>query len=412
MLGLAAMERPERTILALPIKPGTSIREEERRKNEAVSLLETYGAHVVASIAFTLKGEDSAFLIGPGQTGELKEDCLFFEADSVCFDCALRPRTQRNLEEVLGLPVMDRNELIIEIFSQRAHSREARLQTALAKAQMLLPRLKQRGAAFAQQRGGVRGAKGEGETRIELDRRHLEEVITTLKKEIALVRRQRETQRKKRMGGGIASFALVGYTNAGKSSLMSALTGKEAFAEDKLFATLDTLARRLSIAPGLDVLLFDTVGFVSNLPHSLIDAFASTLEEAALADVLIIVLDSSADDIEEQMETTDKVLAELGAEGKPRIMVLNKIDKESANEVAFRRVSLAAGDAIAVSAKTGEGLPLLKERMKELALPIMGMERKTIALCDSSAIEAAYKTGRIVSADYGQESVTFLLRHP
>ena len=132
MLGLAAMERPERTILVLPIKPGTSIREEERRKNEAVSLLETYGAHVVASIAFTLKGEDSAFLIGPGQAGELKEDCLFFEADSVCFDCALRPRTQRNLEEVLGLPVMDRNELIIEIFSQRAHSREARLQTALA----------------------------------------------------------------------------------------------------------------------------------------------------------------------------------------------------------------------------------------------------------------------------------------
>lgn len=382
----------------------------KRQEEEAMALLDTCGYDTASVVAFNLRAVSSATLIGKGQAEEVAGHVLLFDPDVVYFDTSLSPRVARNLEEMFQKPVMDRNELIIEIFAQRARSREARLQVALAKAEFLLPRLKQKGNTYSQQRGGVRGAKGEGERQIELDRRKLEEEITRLKREIAEVKRQRDTQRKKRLGSGTPSFALVGYTNSGKSSLLKALTGADTFCEDKLFATLDPLGRSLELSQGLSVLLSDTVGFVSNLPHSLIDAFSSTLEESVLADVLIIVMDASSEDVEENLATTEEVLESLGAGGKRTIHVLNKCDLARRNEIAVARIKARRPGAIEVSAKTGLNLDALKTAIRKEAEAVLGVRTFTIPASETGRIERVYREERILAADYSPEGVTFTVK--
>ncbi len=400
----------ERVLVVTLAENGEDDNALRRMDEEAINLLDTLGLHVVSTLTFPIKSINSATYIGSGQAEEVKLHALQFDATLVYFDTALSGRNNRNLEALLELPVMDRNELIIEIFATRARTREARLQVALARCQFLLPRLKQGANPYSQQRGGVRGAKGEGERQIELDRRRLEEEIGRLKKEIETVRRQRRTQRKRRLAGDTVSFALVGYTNSGKSSLLKALTGQDTFCEDKLFATLDPLERTLELDIGLKVLLCDTVGFVSRLPHFLIDAFSSTLEEATLADALILVLDGSDEKIVDDYETTLSVLGELEALDKTMAVVFNKCDMERGDEVGLVTIAAMRKPSFSTSAKTGEGLEALKSWMKDQALSLSHVERITLALDDAQAIAEVYAQGGIISADYQAESVTFTLR--
>lgn len=410
MLMIETAQDGERALIVIISENRESEYRLKRQEEEAVSLLETLGIQSLSTLFFNVRERNSSTLIGRGQAEEVRQHTIFFETTLVYFDTSLSPRISRNLESYLQQPVLDRNELIIEIFASRARTREARLQVALARAQFLLPRLKQGINPYSQQRGGVRGAKGEGEKQIELDRRQLEKVIVKLRREIENVRKDRTTQRKKRLSSSVPSFALAGYTNSGKSSLVKALTGFDTFAEDMLFATLDPLEKTLQLEDGLSVILCDTVGFVSNLPHFLINAFSSTLEEARLADVLILVLDSSSEDIISNYETTKEVLTELRALDKPVITVLNKCDLKNPDDIALARIKAEIPDAIPVSAKTGENLDRLILRMKEETCRLLSLATLTLAASDSAAIEEVYRTRQVVSARYTENSVTFLLR--
>ena len=356
MLMIETAQDAERALIVIISENRESEYRLKRQEDEAVSLLDTLGIQSLSTLFFNVKERNSSTLIGRGQAEEVKQHALFFETTLVYFDTSLSPRISRNLEEYLDQPVLDRNELIIEIFASRARSREARLQVALAKAQFHLPRLKQGINPYSQQRGGVRGAKGEGEKQIELDRRQLEKVIVKLRREIENVRKDRTTQRKKRLGSAVPSFALAGYTNSGKSSLLKALTGFDTLAEDRLFATLDPTSRRLTI-DGMDFLLTDTVGFLRDLPHHLIEAFRSTLDEAREADLLLLVLDDSDEDCIRQRQVTEETLKELGAGDIPVICIYNKADLRLGEEELPR----VRGDRIYMSAKSGAGIPELTD---------------------------------------------------
>ena len=285
------------------------------------------------------------------------------DVDCIIFDFNLEPRKQRNWEELTGLSCFDRQEVIIRIFADRAQTREATLQVELAKLQYSLPRLSHMNKGFSRQRGGAFGNKGSGETQLELDQRQVREKIGAIKHELAEVELNRQTQRKQR--GKIPTCALVGYTNAGKSSLLNALTGSEAFVENKLFATLDPLTRKMSLNDRAGVLITDTVGFISNLPHHLIDAFKSTLAEACAADLLLLVLDASDENAQFQYDTVCDVLNEIGASNNPHLVLLNKVDKgdEKGTLTALRH---QFPDAICVSAKDETGFLELKDKIYEL----------------------------------------------
>jgi GTP-binding protein HflX len=305
----------------------------ERYPGEAASLAReleglarSLGLDIVAHEALKVRERSPQYGMGTGKARELAEKAADLEADCMVFDWDPSPSQQRNWETLTGIPVVDRQELIIEIFADRASTREAELQVRLAELNYALPRLTHKYIDLSRQRGGRYGTRGSGETRLELDRRQVEQRIRRLEEELEEVRQQRQVQRRLRERQGIPLCALVGYTNAGKSSLMNALTGAELAAEDKLFVTLDAASRRFELSRGLPVLLVDTVGFIRNLPHTLVDAFRSTLEEAALADLLIHVVDASDPDMESCCRTTLRVLADLGAAGIPRITVLNKTD--------------------------------------------------------------------------------------
>ena len=331
---------------------------------ELKGLVLTLGMDVIQRFTLNRLEPHPAYGMGTGKAKEISDLAKQIEADCIIFDFNLEPRKQRNWEELSGLSCFDRQEVIIRIFAQRAQTKEAVLQVELARLQYSLPRLAHMNKDFARQRGGAFGAKGSGETQLELDQRQIREKITSLKHELSEVELNRKTQRKQR--GKIPSVALVGYTNAGKSSLLNALTGSEAFVENKLFATLDPLTRKMPLNDSAGVLLTDTVGFISNLPHHLIDAFKSTLEEAVDADLLLLVLDSSDPDIEFQYETVCNVLADIGADKNPRIVLLNKIDKTDENPELLQTARLKHPNAICVSAKEEKGFLELKDRIYEM----------------------------------------------
>lgn len=325
-----------------------------------------------------------AYGMGSGKAKEICSAALEAEADCIIMDWELDPTKQRNWEKLANIPVFDRQEVIIRIFASRARTREAVLQVELARLEYSLPRLAHMYGDLARQRGGNYGAKGSGEKQLELDRRQTRLKIQQLKAELKKVRQNRATQRKRRQKIPLPTIALCGYTNAGKSSLMNALTGSDTLVENKLFATLDPLTRRIKIA-GDEILMTDTVGFISNLPHQLIDAFKSTLEEAELADALLIVIDASDPNALSQARTVKKVLEEIGANEKKTLVALNKIDALENSEGAIPQTSaddnnsaaflasqaLAAlrsdfPDALGISAKTGKGLDLLKAKISAI----------------------------------------------
>jgi GTP-binding protein HflX len=286
------------------------------------------------------------------------------------------PSQQRNWERLTRICVIDRQEVILDIFAQRASTREAVLQVELARMRYSLPRLTRAWTHLSRQRGGNKGTRGEGEKQIEVDRRLVQQRISSLQKELKVVRRHRDTQRKGRDRHEMAHAAIVGYTNAGKSSLLNCLTGADVLAEDKLFATLDPTTRKLDLPDKQSVLLTDTVGFVRKLPHSLVEAFKSTLEEAVLADFLVLLLDISSGHVDEHWETTLTVLRELGADDKKIITVFNKMDLQK-DPVVLARVKSLFPDAIFISTVTGEGIKSLHKaimRMTNREINIMHLK--------------------------------------
>ena len=343
------------------------IRDEKMRASEADSLLkelshltDTLGLEIASTETVHLRENHAKYGMGSGKAEELAQKAKELEVDCIVFDREVSPSQQRNWEELSGIPVVDRQELIIQIFAGRASTREAELQVRLAELIYSLPRLQHKYIDLSRQRGGRYGTRGSGEARLETDRRRVEKRIHQLEDELEHLKRQRQVQRKKRERSGIPVCALVGYTNAGKSSILNALTGAGVLAEDKLFATLDSTSRRLHLPLGMEVLLVDTVGFIRRLPHSLIKAFRSTLEEASRAALILNVLDASDIDSEIQYETTLSVLRELNAGEIPMITVLNKADRVETIQTFLNRYP----ESIAVSALKGDGLAELCARIE------------------------------------------------
>ncbi len=316
--------------------------------DELAELARTAGAQVVHAEVQSRSTPDNATYIGSGKAQELAMMKGDLGANLFIFDGELSATQQRNIEEIMQCKIIDRTSLILDIFAMRAQSREGKLQVELAQMQYLLPRLSGTGVAMSRLGGGI-GTRGPGETRIETDRRRIRRRIYELQEEIDQIAKQREVRRSRRMRSNLFCIALVGYTNAGKSTLLNRLTGADAFAENKLFATLDPLARRMAIG-GHEVLITDTVGFVRKLPHELVDAFRSTLEETLHADLILHVIDSSHPERDMQREVVDQVLGQLRAAETPQILVFNKADKQEA---------LIPANAIAISALNGDGIDTL-----------------------------------------------------
>ncbi|CAI06792.1 ribosome rescue GTPase HflX [Aromatoleum aromaticum] len=337
----------------------------DERLSELRLLAVSAGASVEAVIGGRRAKPDPALFAGRGKVDEIAEALRVHDADLVIFNHALSPAQQRNLERSLECRVIDRTALILDIFAQRARSHEGKLQVELAQLDHLSTRLVRGWTHLERQKGGI-GLRGPGETQLETDRRLLGMRVRTLKERLARIEKQRRVRRRGRLGRGVLSVSLVGYTNAGKSTLFNALTKAGAYAADQLFATLDTTSRRLYVGEGGNVVLSDTVGFIRDLPHSLVAAFHSTLEETASADLLLHVVDAASEDREAQVDAVNRVLVEIGAGDVPQIMVMNKIDLTQA-EAAANRDEYGKIDRVFLSARTGEGLGLLRDALAEAA---------------------------------------------
>lgn len=380
--------------------------EPENDLTELKGLVDTLGLETAEALTLTRLEVQPAYGMGSGKAQEICDLAKEVEADCIIFDFNLEPTKQRNWEKLSKIPCFDRQEVIIRIFAQRAQTKEAVLQVELARLNYSLPRLAHSYGDMARQRGGSYGSKGSGEKQLELDQRRIRERITQAKKELEMVVRNRETQRKKRGSIPVPECALIGYTNAGKSSLLNALTGAEAFVENKLFATLDPLTRKLNLKDGKGILLTDTVGFISNLPHSLIDAFKSTLAEAQQADLQLIVLDSSDPNVFFHYDTVCKVLKEIDAEENSRLIVLNKWDAtEQLDPAAIADLELKFPDAVHVSARTHQGFDQLSTKISEKLLG----EIKTFEIPgDQFALLKAIRQNGVIIEENWQDSTVIL----
>ena len=343
----------EKIVLVAVTMSDRSDDETQDSLNELAQLIDTAGADEVARITQRRASPDSAYYIGKGKVEELKELCLALDSDTVVFDNELSPGQQYNLEKLLGRTALDRTAVILDIFAQNAHTLEGKAQVELALLRYRLPRIR-RGAkaGLSQQAGGI-GSRGPGETKLEVDRRRIGERISRLDRELDGLQKTRQEQRKSRGRSGLGAVAIVGYTNAGKSSVLNRLTSAGVLVENRLFATLDPTTRRLALPGGEPVLLSDTVGFVRRLPHGLIEAFKSTLEVATASDLLVHVVDASAVDPNGQIIAVREILAEIGADKVPELLLINKSDLDP--DSAKRLVHEHQG-AVAFSAMTGDGL--------------------------------------------------------
>ena len=328
----------------------------EETVDELADLLETAGGECVGTVLQSKDSPDPRTFIGEGKVAEVRELVRAMDADMVIFDNSLSPSQQRVLSEELKVAVMDRSALILDIFAQRARTREGRLQVELAQYQYLLPRLLGMWTHLERQEGAI-GTRGPGETQLETDRRHIRRKIQKLREELEQVRRVRATQRTRREKNEVPVVAIVGYTNAGKSTLLNRLTGADIPANNRLFDTLDTTTRTLEISDTCTVLLSDTVGFIRKLPHHLVEAFKATLEELSYADLLLHVIDASNPLWREQAAVVEQLIVELGAEQTPRIDVFNKCDKFTGDILPH------GADIVSISAKTGQGLDELLEKI-------------------------------------------------
>ena len=362
---------------------------------ELAALLETAGGENVGVVLQSKDSPDPRTFIGEGKTAEVKELVQEMDAQMVIFDNALSPSQQRALTQDLGVSVLDRAALILDIFAQRARTREGRLQVELAQYKYLLPRLTGMWKHLERQEGAI-GTRGPGETQLESDRRHIRQKLSKLESELKDVRRVRATQRERRIKNEVPVVAIVGYTNAGKSTLLNQLTGAAIPANNRLFDTLDTTTRMLEISDTCTVLLSDTVGFIRKLPHHLVEAFKATLEELEYADLLLHVIDASNPDWPAQAAVVDQLIHELGAEQIPRLEVFNKCDR------SFGDILPHGEDRVSISAKTGEGLPQLLQAIgKRLD---SGAKRVNIHLpySEGGALERLYLEAKVEKVDYSE----------
>lgn len=367
--------------------------------DELEELAKTAGSKVLAKIIQKKEKPDPATYIGSGRLREIRDFCRDNEADLIIFDCELSPSQQRNVENFTDVRVIDRTTLILDIFAARARSKEGRIQVELAQLKYSLPRLGGKGTELSRLGGGI-GTRGPGETKLESDRRHIRRRIEALSAELKEIEKRRIRMRNRREKTGIESVAIVGYTNAGKSTLMNALTNAGVLAQDKLFATLDPTARALTLPDGRQVMLIDTVGLVRRLPHELVEAFKSTLEEAAAAHVILNVCDASSPECSEHLEVTQKLLKELGCESTPIISVMNKCDL--ANNI-YDMPSI--GKTVMISALHGKGLDRLLEEI-EKALPKTRSRAKLLIPFSAGAQAGRIRTeGVVISEEYTGEGI-------
>jgi GTP-binding protein HflX len=365
--------------------------------------VESAGARVVGTLIQERKRKDPATLIGRGKVEEVARVSSDRDADLVVFDDELTPAQQRNVEQTVDRKTVDRTQLILDIFARRARTREGRLQVELAQLDYMLPRLAGKGVLLSRLGGGI-GTRGPGETKLETDRRRIRQRIQAVRREIEKVRRARHTRREARQRATAPVVALVGYTNAGKSTLFSTLTRSEAQVSDQLFVTLDPLVRKMRLGAGSGVLLVDTVGFIQKLPHSLVDAFRATLEEVVEADLLLHVMDASADDVEHREAAVDAVLEEIGAGHRPRVAVLNKADK--VEPARLRSLQSARPGSIVVSALTGEGLEDLGTAIARHLQMLPRAVKLRFQAGDARGIAGVYTAGRVVSHEVHGDEVT------
>ena len=399
-------EVPKRVFLVGIRDKGMTQGEADSLAKELAGLSRTLGLVIVAQEQVHIRERHPQFGMGTGKAEALAEKAASLEADCFIFDGELSPSQQRNWETLSGIAAIDRQELILQIFADRAKTREAELQVELAALSYSLPRLQHKYLDLARQRGGRYGAKGQGETKLETDRRLVEKYVDRLKQELAEVRKNREVQQKKRKRRGIPTGALVGYTNAGKSSLLNAMTRADTLVADKLFATLDPTTRQLELRNGRPLLLIDTVGFIRQLPHTLVEAFRSTLEEVRYADLLIHVLDASDPEADRYFETTLSVLRDLGAQKLPMITALNKIDQVDSIEtleVLQKRYAERCTASVLISAKNHSGTDELARCIEELLSG--GITRFRFPPDRYDLARLLHRSGRVLAEKYGDTAI-------
>ena len=407
---LTSQKRSERIFLVGMELKGRTALDVDDSLQELAQLATTAGGEVVGQGIQKLESPTAATYIGTGKAAEFALECKQLNADTVIFDDELSPAQSRNLEKVFECKILSRTALILDIFAQRARTREGKMQVELAQLEHLLPRLTRYWGHLSRQKGGI-GMRGEGETQLETDRRRVQERIQKIQEELRVVQQQRTTQRLGRQRNPWPLASIVGYTNAGKSTLFNALTGADVLAEDKLFATLDPTTRRLRLETNQNVLLSDTVGFIRKLPHRLVESFKATLEEVVQADLLIHVVDMSHPNAEEQILAVDEVLREIGAGEKPIVMVFNKIDRFDNQEILSRfREKFPHG--VGVSAKTGTGFTELRSELGAALRPIRMLVELEFPHEASAAMARLHALAQVIERDYDGPKTRIKARVP
>ena len=407
-MALIERHRRETVVLVGVAIPPISVDEAEASLQELSALADTAGADEAERVLQRRQEPDPATFVGKGKAEELRDISNGVDADTVIFDDELSPAQSRNLEKILGRTAIDRTALILDIFAQHAHTPAGKAQVELAMLRYRLPRLRGKGKALSQQAGGIGTRMGGGETKLEVDRRRLLRRVTKLEEELKELTKNRQTQRKARARSRLPTITIVGYTNAGKSTLLNRLTDAGVLVQDRLFATVDPTTRRLDLPGGERVLVTDTVGFVKKLPHQLVQAFRSTLDEVAEADLLLHVVDASTPDPRAHMDAVRAVLREIGADDVPELIVFNKADTADRDDA--KRLLQSHPGSVLLSAHTGEGIDRLLDVVGERLREMTHVVEIIVPYDRGDVVAAVHRAGEVVSESHDEDATRLWAR--